>query len=285
MVDHDLRAYISVYAARARGVARAAELMVAAGHLRGHDRTVFRHHQRGGQLACRAKACGKRAFRDADGSVSNGALRVRFGELEARGIALTPSGRDLYDQLSADVEAEAAADATRPRAEIARSVWSSRFPRSEAELERRGLAFFTYHGTGSRPAAPGGTAAADPVDLDTLLETGAAEARPIVYEDFLPRSAAGIFTSNLSGAAGAAGDSAGVRRDAAWLSQAIGRPVHDPNQAYASESEASLRQLSAELGTRVIARRGHLVSIQPAALVLGKRLQRGKPQQMAAIGP
>ena len=33
-----------------------------------------------------------RRFRDADGSVTEGSLRVRFGEVEARGVALTPQG-------------------------------------------------------------------------------------------------------------------------------------------------------------------------------------------------
>ena len=41
-----------------------------------------------------------RAFRRADGSVHRSSLRVRFGEVEARGIALTAAGRALYDELS-----------------------------------------------------------------------------------------------------------------------------------------------------------------------------------------
>ena len=42
-----------------------------------------------------------RTFRDADGRISTGALRVRFGEVEARGIALTPAGRERFDELVA----------------------------------------------------------------------------------------------------------------------------------------------------------------------------------------
>ena len=42
-----------------------------------------------------------RRFRDADGTVSDGTLRVRFGEVEARGVALTPKGRDRYDAAMA----------------------------------------------------------------------------------------------------------------------------------------------------------------------------------------
>jgi uncharacterized glyoxalase superfamily metalloenzyme YdcJ len=40
-----------------------------------------------------------RVFREPDGTVTEGCLRVRFGEVEARGIALTPAGRDRYDSI------------------------------------------------------------------------------------------------------------------------------------------------------------------------------------------
>ncbi|MGH3554728.1 MAG: VOC family protein, partial [Mycobacterium sp.] len=36
-------------------------------------------------------------FRGNDGTVIEGTLRVRFGEVEARGVALTPKGRERYD--------------------------------------------------------------------------------------------------------------------------------------------------------------------------------------------
>src|SRR5215217_5052012 len=51
-----------------------------------------------------------RVFRRADGSLHTSSLRVRFGEVEARGIALTAAGRRLYDGLIADVAAAQAAD-------------------------------------------------------------------------------------------------------------------------------------------------------------------------------
>ncbi|GGN58602.1 hypothetical protein GCM10011579_022130 [Streptomyces albiflavescens] len=55
---------------------------------------------------------------------------------------------------------------------------------------------------------------------------------PIVYEDFLPRSAAGIFQSNLSGEGTRHNDQEGTAYDAAWLSGAIGRDVLDPFALY-----------------------------------------------------
>lgn len=46
----------------------------------------------------------ERIFKFEDGSVGPGALRVRFGEVEQRGIALTPRGRELYDRMVVDVD-------------------------------------------------------------------------------------------------------------------------------------------------------------------------------------
>lgn len=49
-----------------------------------------------------------RLFKESDGSVSEGELRVRFGEVEARGMALTREGRALYDASMAEVDSEVA---------------------------------------------------------------------------------------------------------------------------------------------------------------------------------
>ena len=96
----------------------------------------------------------ERQFRHADGSVRPGSLRVRFGEVEQRGVALTARGRDLYDRMVAEVDVRL----TRPRrpartrVEVAREVWRENLPRTERELALQGLAFFTYRG-GRRPSA------------------------------------------------------------------------------------------------------------------------------------
>ena len=42
----------------------------------------------------------RRTFREPDGTLRAGTLRVRFGEVEARGIALTQAGRARYDALA-----------------------------------------------------------------------------------------------------------------------------------------------------------------------------------------
>lgn len=131
-----------------------------------------------------------RLFRDSDGAVTEGSLRVRFGEVEARGVALTRKGRQRYD---------AAMSVPDPAAS-----WANHFPATDAELAAEGLAYYR-----------GG----DPT-------------KPVVYEDFLPVSAAGIFRSNLDGdtVAVEADDRSGYSMD--WLAGAIGQYLHDPYDLY-----------------------------------------------------
>ena len=70
-------------------------------------------------------------------------------------------------------------------------------------------------------------------------------ATPIVYEDFLPRSAAGIFQSNLSGAGIKDTAELGSWRDAGWLSDVIGAELADPYALYAAQQAASVAALPA----------------------------------------
>ena len=164
-----------------------------------------------------------RRFRAADGSITEGSLRVRFGEVEARGIALTPAGRDRYDDLIGhDGDA-----------------WSAALPHTELGFLRAGLAYFIVVPTG-RPLVRPGT-------LAELVFDGVLTATPIVYEDFLPRSAAGIFQSNLTDEGTRDDAVAGTRRDAGWLSDVMGLPVADPYQLYQAQQDASIAALPAEL--------------------------------------
>ena len=174
-----------------------------------------------------------RLFRDPDGTLSEGALRVRFGEVEARGIALTPAGRDLYDAAVAAVD-ERAADDDRDRDEVAVEVWREVMPPTERELFTRDLGYFTYRPVSGRPAGllPG--------TAQELVDGGWLEPEPIVYEDFLPRSAAGIFASNLTDGGEMDAAQGGAERDAAWLAERLGRPVFTPEELYRAESERSL---------------------------------------------
>ncbi|HWJ66738.1 MAG TPA: VOC family protein [Nocardioides sp.] len=127
-----------------------------------------------------------RTFREPDGSIVRGELRVRFGEVESRGVALTPAGRALYDDKGIDA-----------------------FPDTEQGLHEAGLAYYRR-------------------DDDGRLQ-------PVVYEDFLPKSAAGIFASNLTSDGSIDAAQRATARDAAWLQDALGRTLHDPYALYAAE--------------------------------------------------
>jgi len=171
-----------------------------------------------------------RTFRTPSGEIVEDALRVRFGEVEARGIALTRAGRARYDvavvevdQLAADLGDERT---EARRQEIAREVWRRTFPASEAGLAADDLGYFTYE------------AGAD----------GAVTREPVVYEDFLPRSAAGIFQSNLTEEGSKDASQAAEERDADWMSGAIGRDLHDPFELYARQVAASLDAAATRLG-------------------------------------
>lgn len=120
------------------------------------------------------------AFPAEDGGFVAGRHTARFGEVEQRGVALTAKGRALYDALLAEQHSDADAFA--------------RLPDDWTALRREELAFFRYSVTeqGARAADRGVN-----FSLDALIEAGHVAADPIIYEDFLPVSAAGIFRSNL----------------------------------------------------------------------------------------
>lgn len=187
----------------------------------------------------------ERAFREADGSVVTGALRVRFGEVEQRGIALTAAGRDLYDRLTAEVDARRAGGDPRTRVDVARDVWREHLPTTEAELVLAGLACGELRLVDASRVPAGATSAAE------LVAAGAVVVDPVVYEDFLPRSAAGIFQSNLTGAGTKDEGAGGAEYDAERLSAILGRPVLDPVALATDQVHRSLDALSAQLETPI----------------------------------
>ena len=196
-----------------------------------------------------------RTFRDADGSISPGALRVRFGEVEARGVALTPAGRDRFDDLVAAVDQRLAADPELRRADVAPLVWNRGMPSTEPDLCLAGLGFFTFRVDPSvvagRPA-PEQAAAIQRGDTASLVTAGVLHPEPIVYEDFLPRSAAGIFASNLTDGGTLDADQGGAERDADWMADVVGMTVHVPEELYAQEASASVEAAEMVLGQEIL---------------------------------
>lgn len=135
------------------------------------------------------------AFIRADGGWESGSHTARFGEIEQRGVALTPKGRALYDELLTEARASCrpapdGSNAADYRAALAAAF--ARFPDDWNAIRRAGLGYFTYALTDN-----GRRAQASSQDLESAIEDGLIRFDPIVYEDFLPVSAAGIFLSNL----------------------------------------------------------------------------------------
>lgn len=193
-----------------------------------------------------------RVFRFEDGTVGPGALRVRFGEVEQRGIALTPEGRDLYDRMVAETDRRLAeGQGEGVRVDVARTVWEENLPRTERELALRGLAYFTYALDEDALAHRDAPLTDADLRLGSLIESGVVVPRPIVYEDFLPRSAAGIFRSNLTEEGSRDDARLGTDYDITVLSRVVGRTVIDPHDLYRRQQEASLARLRERLGAVV----------------------------------
>lgn len=169
---------------------------------------------------------------------ADGTHTARFGEIEQRGCALTPRGRALYDELLA--RALAAERAGTPRATALAQAFEA-FPDDLATLHRERLAYFRYTLDPERVAASSPDAQASP---DDLLAGGWLRAQPLVYEDFLPVSAAGIFRSNL-GSEGAAIQADGGNRAA--FEAALGTAVQDEFALYEAAQAGSLAACRNEL--------------------------------------
>lgn len=130
-----------------------------------------------------------------DGKTVLGSHAARFGEVEQRGVALTPMGRALYDRLLAEVRARIFPSADGANAEeyktVLRDTFRS-FPDTWNELHDQGLAYFRYNVAREVHCGEGIA-----LSVGALIEGGFITYEPMTYEDFLPVSAAGIFQSNL----------------------------------------------------------------------------------------
>ncbi len=158
-----------------------------------------------------------------------GAHTARFGEVEQRGIALTPKGRALYDELLGKAQDAAASKDYASRLEQA----FADFPDDLDTIREQGLGYFEYS------PVPGAGAGSGVRDIEQLLRDGAVRASPMLYEDFLPVSAAGIFQSNL----GAAERRTYLRADnRGALEQALGCDIVDEFALYEAQQASSIAQ-------------------------------------------
>lgn len=191
----------------------------------------------------------KISFIGEKGEVVAGTHTARFGEIEQRGIALTPCGRALYDEVLAAVrrEIEPSGDGSNAAAyaEALKRHFTA-FPDDCLELHRQGLAFFCYS------PAPGASLSDEctVLDLHQLVLDGKLKISPLTYEDFLPVSAAGIFQSNLGDEARGA-YVAGANRRA--FEEALGASVRDEMALYEAAAKDSAESALAVLRSNVTA--------------------------------
>lgn len=182
-------------------------------------------------------------FAGENGASPVGSHTARFGEIEQRGVALTRKGRALYDQLldlarsrisGAPNEANAAAYMQN----LAECF--AAFPDDHAALHDQGLAYFRYFLTGK-------TGVPDASELPALIDQGYIQYEPLVYEDFLPVSAAGIFQSNLGDKAQA---EYAQNASQAAFEAALGAPVLDELALYDDTQARSLAACLQALGVQ-----------------------------------
>lgn len=172
-----------------------------------------------------------------------GRHKARFGEIEQRGAALTAKGRQLYDSLLA----AATKDGITPGDGAAFARRFASFPDSWERMRDLKLAWFRYYinprKLHTRPAVTSS------FDLEQLIKDDWVSYEPIVYEDFLPISAAGIFQSNLNkngNCAAAAAYSEPVGQSSKCdFEKALGARVEDELALYHRLQDESIEQCRA----------------------------------------
>ncbi|KAH8689884.1 hypothetical protein BGW36DRAFT_364624 [Talaromyces proteolyticus] len=198
-----------------------------------------------------------------------GSHKARFGEIEERGAAVTPKGRQLYDRLLELVMQKARSSDTAATVDphtidkIMEDCFQV-YPDDWDELRKQGLVYYEYRINMSQNTMMRRNAQATftsnsfdcrSTSLESLICEGIIEAVPITYEDFLPFSAAGIFQSNLGSNKN---DKSATERnelnacpDLEGFERALGTQVLDPDVLYAGMQKRSLERCATVLGIRI----------------------------------
>jgi uncharacterized glyoxalase superfamily metalloenzyme YdcJ len=189
-------------------------------------------------------------FTNADGSTVNTVHTARFGEIEQRFYATTPTGRDLYDRCLTIADAEkdkdpALAKRDFPAYETLYAKPFAPFPKTLPQLLEQGLVFGRYSATAKGTAAKGTITT---TNISQLIALGYAKYEGLRYEDFLPVSAAGIFASNLNqyGTKSTAATKPVYTQD--HLESVMGKKIINTDSAYAGIHAKALLQTYTDLG-------------------------------------
>lgn len=204
------------------------------------------------------------------GGVVEGKHKARFGEIEARGQALTRKGARLYDGLMVEVgrvkrereEERGERVGKEECVKILGDVFEAGFPDTQDAILRQGLGYFLFSVRDvelAKDVMRGRKGEEGCELLADLAEAGALDAEPITYEDFLPASAAGIFQSNLASTSNesrqSTAESASIKVDESearrTLEAAVGGTILDYLTLYSEQQTQSLVEVGAILGTDV----------------------------------
>lgn len=186
-------------------------------------------------------------FRDTSGVYTKGSHTARFGEVEQRGYALTRKGRQLYDRILAQVNAEAAEKkATAVEYEQILNRCFQEFPDDLSQLQSQKLAYFCYQLKANKQQQKPTT-----TRLSDLLKYNILKYEPIIYEDFLPLSAGGIFNSNLGSTSKAKQLIMDAEPDLDAFQRVLGGTVTDEFDLYKQMQEESLESCEKLLGIKI----------------------------------
>lgn len=222
------------------------------------------------------------SFKNPNGGYETGHHTARFGEIEQRGVALTSKGRALYDQLLSQARRQLAvtpnADNASEYYQILESAFAA-FPDDYQTLHDEGLAYFYYQAVDSDTdiVVADIEQTLDSLEVESindsiskqvitdLLEQGKIRLEPIVYEDFLPVSAAGIFQSNLyddstndSAKGNENGENSGkqskgeVHTNKEAFENALGAQVYDELELYQTLQAQSLKACLGQLNSNAL---------------------------------
>ena len=179
-----------------------------------------------------------------------GTHTARFGEIEQRGVALTQKGREMYDRMLNQAREKTGGAPTEANAQQYMENLKASFvdfPDDYHALRDAELAFFYYYPSKIMPKDALSDYALEQLTAENiaeLIDDGVVDIEPIVYEDFLPVSAAGIFQSNLGEGGQGHYDS---QSNQVIFEQSLGAKVFDMNEIYQNIQQQSLNACLAAL--------------------------------------
>ena len=189
-------------------------------------------------------------FHCPDGTVVDSVHTARFGEIEQRFYATTPTGRQLYDRCLAEADLVKENHPGLEKNDFAAyellyAQPFAPFPKTLPELLQKQLVYGCYNTTAK------GLVNKDNItntDINQLVRRGFVTYEGLRYEDFLPVSAAGIFASNLN--------QYGTKSTAlhkpvysqTMLEDILDRKIVDANVTYAGLQAESLLKVYRQLG-------------------------------------